>query len=170
MSTSSCSNFKSAAYIDQRGFILRSGKMQNRRRLQYTFSHLPCCWSRCKYLRLDLLGAGLLSPFIIFDCAKTCFENVFRLTGSAIDEILYEKLTFLAWRFSLLVNGYKCPEMGSGWKWIFCWMRKQLLKSPMALQNLCGIVARVGQKLTGLLSPAIILRGSPMGHTADNFE
>lgn len=45
--------------------------------------------------------------FIIYDWAKTCFENIFRLTGSAVDERLYEKLTFLAWRFSPLVNGYK---------------------------------------------------------------
>ena len=29
------------------------------------------------------------------------------LTGAAVDDRAYQKLTFLAWRFSLLVNGYK---------------------------------------------------------------
>ncbi|ATZ46697.1 hypothetical protein BCIN_02g00740 [Botrytis cinerea B05.10] len=56
---------------------------------------------------LDPLGAGLLSLFIIYDWASTCLENIFRLTGSAVDDRLQQKLTFLAWRFSPLVNGYK---------------------------------------------------------------
>jgi divalent metal cation (Fe/Co/Zn/Cd) transporter len=56
---------------------------------------------------LDPLGAGLLSLFIIYDWATTCFENVSRLTGHAVDDRVLEKLTFLAWRFSPLVNGYK---------------------------------------------------------------
>ncbi|ESZ94127.1 hypothetical protein SBOR_5481 [Sclerotinia borealis F-4128] len=56
---------------------------------------------------LDPLGAGLLSLFIIFDWASTCLENIFRLTGAAVDDRLQQKITFLAWRFSPLVNGYK---------------------------------------------------------------
>jgi len=56
---------------------------------------------------LDPLGAGLLSLFIIYDWASTCFENVNRLTGVAVDDRVLEKLTFLAFRFSPLVQGYK---------------------------------------------------------------
>ncbi|KAL3422328.1 cation efflux family protein [Phlyctema vagabunda] len=56
---------------------------------------------------LDPLGAGLLSLFIIYDWTMTCFENVARLTGAAVDDRVLLKLTFLAWRFSPLVNGYK---------------------------------------------------------------
>jgi divalent metal cation (Fe/Co/Zn/Cd) transporter len=33
--------------------------------------------------------------------------NVFRLTGAAVNERVYQKVTFLAYRFSPLVNGYK---------------------------------------------------------------
>jgi len=56
---------------------------------------------------LDSVGAGLLSLFIIYDWGSTMFENVFRLTGSVVDDRVYEKLTFLAWRFAPLVKGYK---------------------------------------------------------------
>lgn len=56
---------------------------------------------------LDPLGAGLLSLFIIYDWGSTCFENVSRLTGAQVDDRVMEKLTFLAWRFSPLVKGYK---------------------------------------------------------------
>lgn len=56
---------------------------------------------------LDPLGAALLSLFIIYDWAGTCFENVARLCGSAVDDPLQQKLTFLAYRFSPLVNGFK---------------------------------------------------------------
>lgn len=56
---------------------------------------------------LDPLGAALLSLFVIYDWARTGFENVTRLTGVAVDDRVLEKLTFLAWRFSPLVKGYK---------------------------------------------------------------
>ncbi|KAL2070360.1 hypothetical protein VTL71DRAFT_13386 [Oculimacula yallundae] len=56
---------------------------------------------------LDPAGAGLLSLFIIYDWASTCFENVIRLSGAAVEDRVMEKLMFLAWRFSPLVEGYK---------------------------------------------------------------
>ena len=56
---------------------------------------------------LDPLGAAILSLFIIYDWAQTCFENVTRLCGSAVDDALQKKLTFLAYRFSPLVEGFK---------------------------------------------------------------
>ena len=56
---------------------------------------------------LDPVGAGLLSLFIIYDWSGTSFENVTRLSGSAVDESLMRKLHFLAWRFSPVVNGFK---------------------------------------------------------------
>lgn len=45
--------------------------------------------------------------FIIYDWAGTCFENVTRLCGSAVNDPLQQKLTFLAYRFSPLVEGFK---------------------------------------------------------------
>ena len=56
---------------------------------------------------LDPAGAGLLALFIIYDWAETSFENVTRLSGSAVDQSLEKKLTYLAWRFSPVVNGFK---------------------------------------------------------------
>lgn len=56
---------------------------------------------------LDPLGAGLLSLFIIWDWAGTAFENVTRLSGSAVDDRLFRKLIFLAWRFAPIVEGFK---------------------------------------------------------------
>jgi cation diffusion facilitator family transporter len=56
---------------------------------------------------LDPLGAAALSLFIIYDWAETCFENVTRLCGSAVDDPLQQKLIFLAYRFSPLVEGFK---------------------------------------------------------------
>lgn len=56
---------------------------------------------------LDPVGAGLLSLFIIYDWSATCFENVTRLSGTAVDEDMEKKLTYLAWRFSPLVDGFK---------------------------------------------------------------
>lgn len=56
---------------------------------------------------LDPLGAGLLSLFIICDWAGTSFENVTRLSGSAVDIELQRKLTYLAFRFSPVVDGFK---------------------------------------------------------------
>jgi divalent metal cation (Fe/Co/Zn/Cd) transporter len=56
---------------------------------------------------LDPLGAGLLSLFIIYDWAATCFENVTRLSGSAVDDATQKKLMYLAYRFSPVVGGFK---------------------------------------------------------------
>jgi divalent metal cation (Fe/Co/Zn/Cd) transporter len=56
---------------------------------------------------LDPLGAGLLSLFIIFDWGETAFDNVIRLSGSAVDLRVEKKLIFLAWRFSPVIDGFK---------------------------------------------------------------
>ena len=48
-----------------------------------------------------------MSLFIIYDWSATGFENVTRLSGSAVDDRLLKKITFLAWRFAPLVAGYK---------------------------------------------------------------
>ncbi|MCJ1245278.1 hypothetical protein MMC30_002481 [Trapelia coarctata] len=56
---------------------------------------------------LDPLGAALLSLFIIYDWSSTCFENVTRLSGSAVEDSFMKKLTFLAYRFSPVVDGFK---------------------------------------------------------------
>lgn len=56
---------------------------------------------------LDPVGAGLLSLYIIYDWASTCFENVTRLSGQAADSELQKKLMYLAYRFSPVVEGFK---------------------------------------------------------------
>lgn len=56
---------------------------------------------------LDPTGAAILSLFIIWDWAGTAFENVTRLSGSAVDDRLFRKLIFLAWRFAPIVEGFK---------------------------------------------------------------
>ncbi|KAL8893240.1 MAG: hypothetical protein Q9192_005459 [Flavoplaca navasiana] len=56
---------------------------------------------------LDPLGAALLSLYIIYDWAETSFQNVIRLSGSAVDDRLLKKITFLAWRFAPIVKSYK---------------------------------------------------------------
>ena len=56
---------------------------------------------------LDPVGAALLSLFIIYDWAETCFENVTRLTGSAVDNRILQKVTYVAWRFAPVVDAYK---------------------------------------------------------------
>lgn len=56
---------------------------------------------------LDPLGAALLSLYIIYDWAHTCLENVSRLTGAAVDDRLRQKITYMAWRFSPLVEAFK---------------------------------------------------------------
>ncbi|KAL9634244.1 MAG: hypothetical protein Q9164_004209 [Protoblastenia rupestris] len=57
---------------------------------------------------LDPLGAAFLSLFIIYDWAETLFENVARLTGSAVDDRILKKVMYMAWRFAPLVEAYKC--------------------------------------------------------------
>jgi divalent metal cation (Fe/Co/Zn/Cd) transporter len=56
---------------------------------------------------LDPTGASILSLYIIYDWAGTAFENVTRLSGSAVNDRLQRKLTFLAYRFSPIVDGFK---------------------------------------------------------------
>jgi hypothetical protein len=56
---------------------------------------------------LDPAGAGLLSLYIIYDWASTCVENVTRLTGITAEEEVQNKLMYLAYRFSPVVDGYK---------------------------------------------------------------
>lgn len=56
---------------------------------------------------LDPTGAAILSLVIIWDWAGTAFENVTRLSGSAVDDRLFRKLIFLAWRFAPIVEGFK---------------------------------------------------------------
>ncbi|KAJ9630717.1 hypothetical protein H2203_001241 [Taxawa tesnikishii (nom. ined.)] len=56
---------------------------------------------------LDPVGAGLLSLYVIWDWAGTCFENVTRLSGQAAETELQKKLMYLAYRFSPIVRGFK---------------------------------------------------------------
>ena len=56
---------------------------------------------------LDPVGAGLLSLFIIYDWAGTCFENITRLSGQAADTELQKKVLYLCYRFSPVVAGFK---------------------------------------------------------------
>lgn len=56
---------------------------------------------------LDPVGAALLSLYVIYDWAETSFQNVIRLSGSAVDDRLLKKITFLAWRFAPIVKSYK---------------------------------------------------------------
>jgi len=56
---------------------------------------------------LDPAGAGILSLYIIYDWASTCFENIMRLSGEGADRKLYKKLLYLAYRFSPVVDGFK---------------------------------------------------------------
>ena len=67
----------------------------------------PFIGSKANIWWLDPAGAALLSVFIIYDWAGTCFENITRLSGSAVDDSLQKKLTFLAYRFSPVVGGFK---------------------------------------------------------------
>jgi divalent metal cation (Fe/Co/Zn/Cd) transporter len=53
------------------------------------------------------VGATILSLFIIYDWAGTCLENVIRLTGEAANDRTERKLTFMAYRFESLVEGFK---------------------------------------------------------------
>lgn len=56
---------------------------------------------------LDPAGAAVLSLYVIFDWASTALENIARLCGCGVDSDLQRKLTFLAFRFSPLVRGFK---------------------------------------------------------------
>lgn len=56
---------------------------------------------------LDAAGAGILSLYIIYDWGHTSFENVVHLSGEAADDRTLRKLTYLAYRFSPVVQGFK---------------------------------------------------------------
>ncbi|KAF2722091.1 cation efflux family protein [Polychaeton citri CBS 116435] len=56
---------------------------------------------------LDPVGAGLLSIYIIYDWAHTCFENITRLSGETASDHTQKKLMYLAYRFSPVVKGFK---------------------------------------------------------------
>ncbi|KAI1866781.1 uncharacterized protein JN550_007328 [Neoarthrinium moseri] len=56
---------------------------------------------------LDPAGAGVLSLFIIYDWGHTCFENITRLSGEAASARTQQKLMYLAYRFSPVVQGFK---------------------------------------------------------------
>ncbi|KAL8779157.1 MAG: hypothetical protein Q9213_007083 [Squamulea squamosa] len=56
---------------------------------------------------LDPVGAAILSIYVIYDWTDTSFQNVIRLSGSAVDDRLLQKVTFLAWRFAPIVKSYK---------------------------------------------------------------
>ena len=90
-------------------------------------------------------GAGLLSLFIIYDWGCTCFENVFRLTGAAVDERVYQKLTFLAYRFGPLVNGYKsinAYHAGDG-----VWVEVDILLDEKCPLEIAHDIAEVGNPI-----------------------
>lgn len=56
---------------------------------------------------LDPAGAAILSLYIIYDWASTAIENVTKLCGAQVDQETLKKLTYLAFRFSPLVRGFK---------------------------------------------------------------
>ncbi|KAI9055147.1 hypothetical protein LZ554_000111 [Drepanopeziza brunnea f. sp. 'monogermtubi'] len=92
---------------------------------------------------LDPAGAGLLSLYIIYDWASTCFENVSRLTGAVVEDRVMEKLTFLAWRFSPLVLGYKsiiAYHAGDG-----IWVEIDILLDEKTSLEVCHDVAETLQ-------------------------
>ncbi|KAK6582788.1 hypothetical protein PZA11_005196 [Diplocarpon coronariae] len=92
---------------------------------------------------LDPLGAGLLSLFIIYDWAGTCFSNVSRLTGAAVEDRVMDKLTFLAWRFSPLVLGYKsitAYHAGDG-----IWVEIDILLDEKTSLEICHDIAETLQ-------------------------
>ncbi|KIV95070.1 hypothetical protein PV10_02769 [Exophiala mesophila] len=56
---------------------------------------------------LDPVGAAILSLYIIYDWADTCFENITRLCGLTVEDHVQNKLMYLAYRFCNLVVGIK---------------------------------------------------------------
>jgi divalent metal cation (Fe/Co/Zn/Cd) transporter len=53
------------------------------------------------------VGAAILSLNIIYEWAATSFENVTCISGATVSEAVQQKLTFLAYRFALVVDGIK---------------------------------------------------------------
>ncbi|KAK5076226.1 hypothetical protein LTR64_006296 [Lithohypha guttulata] len=56
---------------------------------------------------LDPAGAAILSLYIIYDWSATAMENVTNLCGAQAEMELLKKLTYMAFRFSPLVSGFK---------------------------------------------------------------
>lgn len=56
---------------------------------------------------LDPAGAAILSLYIIYDWSSTAFENITNLCGAQAETELLKKLTYMAFRFSPLVRGFK---------------------------------------------------------------
>lgn len=56
---------------------------------------------------LDPAGAAILSLYIIYDWSATAMENVTNLCGAQVEMELLKKLTYMAFRFSPLVSGFK---------------------------------------------------------------
>jgi divalent metal cation (Fe/Co/Zn/Cd) transporter len=84
-----------------------SSGLQDRCLLQHLSLLFPLIGHKLNVWWLDPTGAALLSLYIIFDWAGNAFENVTRLSGSAVGDRLQRKLTFLAYRFSPIVEGFK---------------------------------------------------------------
>lgn len=124
---------------------------------------------------LDPVGAGLLSLFIIYDWGTTLVENITRLSGAAVGDRVLEKLTFLAWRFSPLVKGYKsitAYHAGDG-----VWVEIDILldeKTP--LEHAHDVAETLQYCMEGLpeVDRAFITcdyaTQGPTGHATENFE
>jgi divalent metal cation (Fe/Co/Zn/Cd) transporter len=84
-----------------------------------------------------------LSLFIIYDWGHTCFENVTRLSGEAASERTFQKLMYLAYRFSPVVQGFKnvtAYHCGDG-----VWVEFDILMDEKAPLRTCHDVAETLQ-------------------------
>ncbi|KAH0139759.1 hypothetical protein KCU67_g13719, partial [Aureobasidium melanogenum] len=122
---------------------------------------------------LDPAGAGVLSLFIIYDWAGTCFENVTRLSGQAADEQLQKKLLYLCYRFSPVVDGFKSItsyHAGDG-----IWVEIDILLSDQAkLHSTHDIAETIQYTCEGLTEvdrcfvTCDYTSSGPSGHAADS--
>jgi divalent metal cation (Fe/Co/Zn/Cd) transporter len=67
----------------------------------------PVIGSKVGVWWLDPVGAAVLSLYIVYDWGATLFSNVIKLSGTAADDRLLRKLTYMAYRFSPIVEGFK---------------------------------------------------------------
>ena len=67
----------------------------------------PLIGKAAKVWWLDPLGAAILSLYIIYDWGDTAMGNITNLCGAQAKMQLHKKLTYLAFRFSPLVRGFK---------------------------------------------------------------
>ncbi|KAK5203263.1 hypothetical protein LTR96_010923 [Exophiala xenobiotica] len=123
---------------------------------------------------LDPAGAALLSLYIIYDWAATGFDNTIRLCGSSCDNRLQKKLTYLAYRFSPLVAGFKsitAYHMGDG-----IWVEFDLLLDEQTslrdthdisqtLQYCCEALPEVDRAFVAIDYSA----QNPAGHSMDDI-